>query len=206
MKQQVLFVILEPFADYEYPFLATALQDQIKDKTSNYEVKTLSVSKDPVKSTGGFTVLPDYSLEDYPADFAALVLIGGKSWRTEEAKKIAPLVTQAYSDGKVVGAICDATVFLAMNGLLNDKNHTGNTLQDLMEGAPENYKGKERYINRQAVRDGSLVTANGTAHLEFAQEMLTALDAYPLDYIEENYEFFRLGFVEILKRWAAEAE
>lgn len=206
MKQQVLFVILEQFADYEYPFLAAALQDRIMDKTSNYEVKSLSVSKSPVKSIGGFTVIPDYSLEDCPADYAALVLIGGYSWRTEEAKKIVNLVKQALSEGKIVGAICDATVFLGMNGLLNDKKHTSNTLENLMEGAQENYTGKEHYINQQAVRDGNLVTANGTAYLEFAQEMLTALEAYPKFYIEENYQFYKLGFVEILKRGAAEAE
>lgn len=192
-------MILEQFADYEYPFLAAALQERIQDKTSPYEVKTISVSKSPVKSIGGFAVLPDYSVEDYPADYAGLILIGGTAWRTEEAKKMAPLLKQAFSNGKVVGAICDATVFLGMNGLLNDKKHTSNTLEDLMEGAQENYSGRDDYIKAQAVRDGNLITANGTACLEFAKEVLTALEAYPADYIEKNYQFFKLGFIEIMK-------
>lgn len=199
MKKQVLFVVLEQFADYEYPFLATALQDRIEDKTSPYEVKTLSVSKKPLKSIGGFTILPDYSAEDCPADYAGLVLIGGNSWRTEEAKKISPLLNQALSDGKIVAAICDATVFLGMNGLLNSKKHTSNTLENLMEGARENYTGQANYENLQAVRDGNLITANGTAHLEFAKEVLTALEAYPIDYIENYYQFFKLGFIEMMK-------
>lgn len=199
MKKEVLFVVLEQFADYEYPFLATALQGQIEDKTSPYAVKTLSASKKPLKSIGGFTILPDYSVEDCPADYAGLVLIGGHSWRTEEAKKITPLLNQALSSEKIVAAICDATVFLGMNGLLNDKKHTSNTLENLMEGAQGNYTGQAHYENRQAVRDGNLITANGTAHLEFAKEVLTALEAYPAVDIENYYHFFKIGFIEVMQ-------
>jgi len=64
MKEKVLFIILEQYADWEYAFLASALQGSIKDKTSPYEVKTVSLSKSPIKSIGGFTTLPDYGLED----------------------------------------------------------------------------------------------------------------------------------------------
>lgn len=202
MKKQVLFVILEQFADFEYPFLANALQDRIQDKTSDYEVKSISVSKKALKSLGGFTVLPDYDVEDYLVDYAALILIGGTSWRTEEAKKIAPILKQASESGKVIGAICDATVFLGMNGLLNDKKHTSNTLESLIEGAGEYYIGQDHYQNQQAVRDGNLITANGTAYLEFTKEVLMALDAYPSDYIDNNYNFFKLGFIEIMKKMA----
>ena len=131
MKEEVLFIILEQYADWEYPFLASALQGSIQDKTSPYEVKTLSLSKNPVKSMGGFTTIPDYGIEDIPAVYTGIILIGGMSWRTEEAKKLAPIVKKAYADGEIVGAICDATVFLGMNGLLNEKKHTSNTLEDL---------------------------------------------------------------------------
>lgn len=202
MKKPLLFVLTPQFADWECAFLTTALQDHIKDKTSPYEVKTLAVSKAPVKSLGGFTVLPDYSLEDCPADYAGLILIGGTGWRTEEAGKLAPLAKQAMADGKVVGAICDATVFLGSNGLLNGKKHTSNTLEDLADAAKERYTGQADYQNEQAVRDGKLVTANGTAYLEFAREVLLALDAYPEDYIQSNYQFFKLGYVEIMKTMA----
>jgi len=202
MKKQVLFVLLEQFADYEYPFLASALQNRIFDKTSAYEVKSVSVGKAPVKSIGGLTVLPDYAAEDCPADCAALILIGGDSWRTEEAKRIAPLVERALAAEKVVAAICDATVFMGMHGWLNGRKHTSNTLESLVEAARESYTGQGDYQNEQAVRDGNLITANGTAYLEFTREVLTTLEAYPADYIESNYEFFKLGYMEVLKKRA----
>ena len=199
MKQTVLFVLPQQFADYEAPYLATALQERIQDKTSPYEVKTLSLQKEPVRSIGGFSVLPDYPAHDYPRDYAALILVGGNTWRTEESKGYLPLVREAFSAGKIVGAICDATVFLGMNGFLNGKKHTSNTLENLMEAAGEHYTGKDDYQNEQAVRDGNLITANGTAGMEFAREVMLALKAYPENLIEENYHFFKMGFTEILK-------
>jgi len=199
MKKEVLFLILDQYADWEYSFLACALQSGIKDKTSPYEVKTLSLSRDPIKSIGGFTTIPDYGIEDTPADYAGIILIGGMSWRNEEAKKLVPIVKQAYINTKVVGAICDATVFLGMNGLLNDKKHTSNMLDDLIQASQENYTGKNNYLVKQAVRDDNLVTANGTGYLEFAREALQALNAYPVDYIEDNFSYFKLGYIEFMK-------
>jgi len=199
MKEKVLFIILDQYADWEYSFLASLLQDRIQDKTSPFEVKTVSLSRNPIKSIGGFTTIPDYRIENIPTDYAGVILIGGMSWRTEGAKELAPFVKKAYADDKIVGAICDATVFLGMSGLLNEKKHTSNTQEDLIAAAQENYTGSENYINAQAVRDGTLVTANGSAYLEFAREALTALNAYPAEYIESSYQFYKLGYIDFMK-------
>jgi putative intracellular protease/amidase len=199
MKEKVLFIILEQYADWEYSFAASALQGRIKDKTSPYEVKTVSLNNEPIKSIGGFTTIPDYGVDEIPSDYAAIILVGGMSWRTEEAKALAPFIKKSYTEGKLVGAICDATVFLGMNGLLNEKKHTSNTREDLISAAQGNYTGNENYLDEQAVRDGNLITANGTGYLEFAEGILTALNAYPIDYIESNYQFFKLGYIEFCK-------
>lgn len=199
MKEKVLFVILDHYADWEYAFLAASLQDRIQDKTSPYEVKTISLTRNPVKSIGGFATLPDYAIDEIPDDYAAVILIGGTSWRTDEAKRVVPLVKRAMTEQKIVGAICDATVFLGMNSFLNEKRHTSNTLDDLSAAAQDLYSGHENYVCEQAVRDGNLVTANGSAYLEFMREVLFALKAYPDDYVESNYQFYKLGYLEFLK-------
>ena len=105
----------------------------------------------------------------------------------------------AFKAGKIVGAICDATAFLGINGFLNEKRHTSNAFDDLAAAARENYTGKENYVTEQAVRDENLITANGTGYLEFTREVLTAHNAYPADYIENNYQFFKLGLIEFIK-------
>lgn len=52
MKKTIIFIIIEPYADWEYAFLATALKDGINNIDSGYEVKTMSVTKKQVKSIG----------------------------------------------------------------------------------------------------------------------------------------------------------
>lgn len=193
MKKTIIFTIIEPYADWEYAFLAAALQDRIGNSNSGYEVKTMSVAKKQVRSIGGFITIPDFSLDTIPQTFSGVVLVGGYSWRTEQAGGILPFVKKAYREGKIIGAICDATVFLGMNGLLNERKHTSNSMDELVKTAGEVYTGCDLYICKQAVRDGNLVTANGTGYLEFTREYLYALGAYPDDYIEEYYRLYKKG-------------
>lgn len=198
-KEKVLFVILDNYSDREYPLLADALQFGIENRASQYEVKTLSVTKQAVRSIGGFTTIPDYCVGDMPLDYAGLVLIGGYSWETGEARQLIPIVKNAYTQKKVVAAICKATEFLGGIGLLNECKHTSNTLETLELSAGKAYTGERNYVSAQVVRDNRLITANGTAYLEFAREVLFALNAYPADYIERYYNLYKNGYIEYVK-------
>lgn len=197
--KEVLFVILDLYADWEAALIAAALNDD--ENEPKYCVKTVSFAKEPVRSIGGFTVLPDYSLASAPEDFAAVLLIGGKSWRKDSAAPVAGLVKKAIEKHAIAGAICDATVFLGMHGFLNGVKHTSNTLDSLKEGAKENYNNEDNYIMQQTVSDCGIVTANGTAYMEFAREVLQALSAAPRKEIDEWYDYMKLGHYEALKKW-----
>jgi putative intracellular protease/amidase len=194
MKKCILFVILEPYADWEAAYLSSALQMLGQGM---YEVKTVSLTKEPVCSIGGFCVLPDYDINSIPADYEALILVGGMAWRNEEARRIQPLVEKCLEKGKVLGGICDASGFLGTAGVLNNVNHTSNDLNDLKQWAGKAYTGEQKYVMRQAVRDGNIVTANGTAPLEFAKEVLFALKVAPEKVITEWYNFHKLGWYNV---------
>lgn len=197
--QEILFVVLEQYADWEAAALAAALNEDPEQGEKKYIVKTVSLDGEPVTSIGGFKVLPDYSVDTAPDDFAGLILIGGNSWRTEESGQVMSVVEKALANDVVVGAICDATVFLGMNGKLNNSHHTSNRLAELKEAAGSNYTGEELYGELQAVRDRKLITANGSAYLEFGKEVLYALNAAPDEEIEKWYSFFKLGYHEFIK-------
>lgn len=193
MKKQILFVILEQFADWEAAYLSSAVYML---GMGEYDVKTVSLTTDVVTSIGGFHVVPDHSIESVPSDYEALILIGGMAWRNENAGKIRPLVDSYLAEGKVLGGICDASAFLGTTGALNNVKHTSNDLDDLKQWAGGMYTGEERYVTRQAVRDKNVITANGTAPLEFAKEVLLALKAAPEEKITEWYNFHKLGYYE----------
>jgi putative intracellular protease/amidase len=203
--KKVLFVLLDEYADWEAASLAAALNEEPEGNGQKFDVKTVSLTKDPIKSIGGFTVLPDYAINEVPDDFAGLILIGGNSWRKEESRQVMELVERALDQEVVIGAICDATVFLGMNGLLNELPHTSNYLEDLKATAGSHYTGEDRYRHEQAVRSGTLITANGSANLEFGKSVMEALQSAPQEEIDEWYSFFKQGFHEFMKSKEAES-
>lgn len=193
MKKTILFVILDKYADWEAAYVSSlilALGQEV------YSIKTVSLTKDSIKSLGGFTVIPDYDIKSAPTDFEGLVLIGGMSWRTEEAQQVKPLVENALNNKKVLGGICDASVFLGKMGILNNVKHTSNDLNDLKQWAGDAYMGEEKYMMQPAVRDNNIITANGTAPLEFAKEVMIALEFAPEKSILEWYNFYKYGCYE----------
>lgn len=193
--KEVIFVLLNEFADWEGAYIATCLKQGVQPGSPiNYKVKYLSITKDPVTSIGGLRVLPDYDLKEMPEDYAGLILIGGMSWFSPEAELIIPLVEKALKEEKLVAGICNASVFLAMHGFLNDVKHTSNTLDYLKQYVGDKYTGDSNYIHKQAVRDGNIVTANGTGQLEFCKEILYALEADTAEAIEGTYLFYKNGF------------
>lgn len=191
MKKTILFVILQQYADWEVAYISSAISMLGQGE---YEIKTVSLSKDYVQSIGGFKVQPDYDMESVPEDYEALILIGGMTWRSENTQKVKTLVEDCFQKGKILGGICDASAYLGTVGVLNDAIHTSNDLNDLKQWAGSMYTGEKKYIAKQAVSDKNIITANGTAPLEFAKEILLALNVASEDKISDWYNFHKLGF------------
>lgn len=195
MKDTVLFVLLDQFADWEAAFLAPALRAGVMPgQAGRYKVKYAAPQGRSMRSIGGMTVAPDCDTATLPDDCAGLILVGGLGWTTPAAEAIAPLVGEALARGILVGAICNAASFLAAHGFLNDVRHTGNTPEMLREWGGDTYTGAALYRQRQAVRDRNIVTANGTGYLEFTRECLLRLEADTPEQIEASYRFNKNGF------------
>lgn len=187
----ILFVILQQYADWEAAYISSAISMLGQNE---YEIKTVSLSRDYVQSIGGFKILPDYDIESVPDDYEALILIGGMTWRSENTQQIKKLVEDCFQKGKLLGGICDASAFLGTVGILNNVAHTSNDLNDLKQWAVDIYTGEANYIAKQAICDKNVITANGTAALEFAKEILLALNVANKEKIADWYNFHKLGF------------
>ena len=191
-----MYVLLPDYAAHEAVYLSQAIaSDEFALKENpKYVNKTVAPTLEPVKSIGGFRTLPDYSFETMPDDYAALVLIGGFGWSTPVAEQVVPIVRQAIGKGKIVGAICNGASFLAKHGFLNAARHTGNGPEQLKLWGGDNNTYPDGYIHAQAVSDKNIVTANGSATLEFARELLLLLENDTPERIEMYYQFNKQGF------------
>ncbi|TGX79872.1 glutamine amidotransferase [Palleniella muris] len=201
MNNEILYILLPDYAAHEVVFLSQAIaSDEFALKENpKYINKVVAPTMEPIKSIGGFRTLPDYSFETMPEDYAALILIGGFGWATPVADRVVPIVANAIANGKVIGAICNGASFMAKHGFLNDLKHTGNGLEQLKLWGGENYTNAAGYVNAQAVSDKNIVTANGSATLEFAKELLLLLENDTPERIEMYYQFNKQGCCELFK-------
>lgn len=196
MKNEILYVLLPDFASHEMVYLMEAISSDEAQLKPNpkYVNKIVAPTMEPVIAIGGLRVLPDYSFENMPADYAALVLIGGYGWLTPAADEVTPIVRNALLKGKIIGAICNGASFLAKHGFLNNVKHTGNGVEQLRLWGGENYTNFEGYVHEQAAADGVIVTANGSGVLEFTKELLLLLENDTPERIEMYYQFNKQGF------------
>lgn len=82
---------------------------------------------------------------------------------------------------------------MAENGYLNQIKHSGNTLEFMKAQAPH-YKGEQYFVEEQAVCDFNVITANGSASLEFAKEILLLLKVKAETAVLEWYNLHKLGY------------
>ena len=197
MKNEILYLLLDSYADNESVFLAEAIncdENGIRKKPQ-YINKVVAQTLSPIRSCGGFRTIPDYSFDTVPDEYAALILIGGYGWLDEKTTdKVVPIVKKAIDKGIIVGAICNAASFLAKYGFLNNVKNTGNGLEQLKLWGGNNYTNQAGYINEQTVSDKRIVTSNGTGELEFAKELLLLLENDTPEQIEMFYRFNKEGF------------
>ena len=200
--KNIVFVILDEFADWEAAFLSSALND--KNITKNYITNFASIDKNLKKSMGNLKVLPNLTLKEIDEnDVDGLVLIGGRTWRsqTEETNtKIVELVKKFKNDpDKVVGAICDAAYFLATNGLLNDRKHTVNSFDEIKDNS--NYTNSKNFVEMESVIDGNLVTAKGDSPVHFAKNVMMALGNIPEKNVNLFFDIYTIGFVKAFEKF-----
>ncbi len=199
MSNEILYILLPDYAAHEAVYLSQAIasDEYALKEHPRYVNKVVAPTLEPVKSIGGFRTLPDYSFDTMPDDYAALVLIGGFGWTMPVAERVMPIVKQAVENGKILGAICNGASFMAKCGLLNNVRHTGNGPEQLKLWGGENYTNPDGYVHAQAVSDKNIVTANGSATLEFARELLLQLENDTPERIEMYYQFNKHGFCSL---------
>lgn len=195
MKKTVLLVLISKYADWEASFISTGIQWGFGMWESDYEIKVVGPQDEPIFSLGGLRVTPDYTIETAPADAVCTLLIGGTGWENPNLEKLLPLLEKSKDEGRLLGGICDGSVFLARHGFLNDVEHTSNDLKELQEKAGACYTGKDRYNSQvKSVQSGNIITASATGYVEFAKDVLAALRVAPPKVLEQWYQICKNGF------------
>ena len=192
--KEVLLVLTDYWADWEASHAIVGING-----SEDYDVKTIAIDLEPKMSAGGLRTEIDYTVEEYQnfENLAMVILTGGFTWDEACNDKIADFVKKAVEFNVPIAAICGATIFLGKHGFLNDVKHTGDTWDYFYENLQDEkgYTGKENFVFAQVVNDNGFITANETASVEFAAEILRTLAVFPNGEIAEWYDSFKNGMV-----------
>lgn len=168
----VYLLVVEGFADWEPAHAVAELR-----RHGHYRVESVGLTRVPVCSMGGISVLPSKMVfEVDPADVAVFILPGGDRWEHAAIEpELAASLKRMDAADVPIAAICGATVAISQIGLLRGRRHTSNGLDYLRSHVP-GYCEAENYVDVPAVRDRKLITASGLGDVEFARELFEELD------------------------------
>lgn len=191
----VYIYALDTLADWELGYITAELNSKrfFKKDAPEVSVKTVAISKEPVKTMGGLTIVPDCSINDIMiSEKSVLLLPGANAWDNPQHSAIIDKASKFLSAGAMVCAICGATVALANAGLLDQRLHTSNGAGYLEMASPA-YKGQKFFVDAPSVVDHNLITASSTGGLLWAKQIIEQLDVFQPDTLEAWYAYFSTG-------------
>lgn len=186
---------LDTMADWEIGYVTAELNSGrfFKKDAPDVLVKTVGISKEPVKTMGGLNIIPDCVIDDIAVnDKSVLLLPGGNTWDDPKHGTIIKKAIELLSVGATVCAICGATVALAHAGLLDQHPHTSNGAGFLEMFCPS-YKGAAYYVDKPSVVGDNLITASASGALPWAKQIIEHLGVFRADTLEEWYAYFNTG-------------
>ncbi len=171
-KRVVMVIAFQGFRDEEY-FVPKEILER-----AGVEVKTASIKLGIAMGEEGGEASIDFLISAIrPEEFDAVIFVGGPGCLQDLDNDDAyHLARETVSQNKILAAICISPVILAKAGVLKEKKATvwnspldKTPLKILEENGAE-------YIDKDVVRDGKIITANGpTAAEGFAQKILENL-------------------------------
>lgn len=187
--------VLDTMADWELGHVTSELNSGrfFKKDAPPISLKTVSITKDPITTMGGLSILPDCLIEDIVVSEANVLLLpGADTWTDPKHNPIIETANAFLSIGAAVGAICGATAALANHGILNERTHTSNGA-GFLEMVSPGYKGQSFYIDAPSVADHNLITASSTGALLWAKQLIEHLDVFEASTLEAWYAYFHTG-------------
>lgn len=187
MRNTVYFFVFDGYADWEAALALCEIR-----RPGDFRVRTVALDRRPVQSMGGLTVLPDLSLDEIDVDRALLMILpGGTAWERGEIEPVSATLRRLHCEGATIGALCSGVLALAYAGLVDTRRHTGNYAGHIETYVPDYLGGAHYDADALALTDDGVITAGGVSGIEFAREVIRALDLYDERDTEAWYRLFK---------------
>ena len=187
MRNTVYFFVFDGYADWEAALALCEIR-----RPGDFRVRTVALDRRPVQSMGGLTILPDLALDEIDIDRALLMILpGGTAWERGEIESVSAMLRRLHLEGATIGALCSGVLALAYAGLVDTRRHTGNYAGHIETYVPDYLGGAHYDADSLALTDDGVITAGGVSGIEFAREVIRALDLYDARDTEAWYRLFK---------------
>lgn len=185
---KILVFIYDEMADFEITFVTHLLGADL-----GKEIVTIGYEDKLIRSKSGIVYKPIKLVKDVlKEDAEGLIIPGG--WNGEIRPELIELIQNLNEKGKLLGAICAGPRFLAKAGVLDSVKYTTSIVswteshaQQFMESDPFP---RHNFILDRVIRDRNIITAQGTAFIDFAIEVADWFGAF--DGEEDKNEFAKI--------------
>jgi putative intracellular protease/amidase len=169
----ILCYIYPDMADFEVVLALHRLRN-----AGQRQIITVAETMAPVVSQSGLQYIPDMTIDQAAdIDAEALIIPGGPINNDQNA--ILPLIRRMDAAEKLLCAICFGPQFLGRAGVLDRHAFTTScTVKHIASQGGADPFPRGHFVNRRVVRDGHVITAQGHAFVDFAQEICRALRVY----------------------------
>lgn len=191
----IYIYVLDTLADWELGYVTAELNSGrfFKEDANQVSIKTVSYSKESIRTMGGMTIVPDYLIDEIiVSETSMLLLPGADTWNDPKHEAILVKASELLSAGAEVCAICGAKAALANFGILDNRPHTSNG-PGFLEMVCSDYKGQDFYIDQPSVASNNLITAGSTEALLWTKQIIACLDIFKSNTLEAWYNYFNTG-------------
>jgi transcriptional regulator GlxA family with amidase domain len=134
-------------------------EEKRREESSPFNVFLVAETKEPVVTTGGMKVLPDYNLDDCPV-LDVLVVPGGRGTRKEmDNERLLRWIADRSRQVETLMSVCTGALLLGKAGLLEGKRAT--THWRFLDWMQELFPKTTVETQLHVVEDGSLFTSAG---------------------------------------------
>ena len=203
-KKNILTFVFDGFADWEtaYAMVGITRSDsyRVPHSRRRENAGNLHGRPDRFPPTSTFVLLMRMTLiPRTPRRHSS----GGSAWEDDRNTEITELLRHCVAVGIPVAAICGATLSLARLGAFATCQHTSNDETYLEAFAPD-YSGRDNYRHQPAITSNGIVTAAGTAAVEFAQEIFELLEIADNQEVKEWFGYIQSKMVQVANDFEVE--
>ena len=172
--KKILCYVSNEMADFEIVLAFHFLKSK-----GNRDILPVGIDLTPVVSQSGLTYLPRQTLAQALdlTDVEALIIPGGPI--RPQRDELTRLIRKVDAEKKLLAAICFGPQYLGRAGILDRRRFTTSCSEDTIKslGVPDPYP-RNNYVEERVVRDGNVITAKGSAFVDFAFAISDYLDIF----------------------------